>query len=84
MALTVLVSLFAGSLSVIMVAWTSAAAAPPYPQSKLVTALAWDSAVVRIGDGTTGDNWPVTWADDDQIYASYGDGDGFSNRSPKL
>jgi hypothetical protein len=84
MAVTVLVSLFAGSLSVMLAAWTSAAAAPPYAQSKLVTALAWDSAVVRIGDGTTGDNWPVTWADDDQIYASYGDGDGFSNRSPKL
>ena len=55
LAITVLVSLLAGSFSVIVASWTSATAALPYPQSKLVTALAWDSAVVRIGDGTTGE-----------------------------
>jgi hypothetical protein len=79
-----MVTLLVGSIGVIVASWTSAAAALPYPQSQLVTNLAWDGSVVRIGDGTTGDNWPVTWADDDQLYASYGDGDGFSNRSTKL
>jgi len=53
----------------------------PYPASPIVKELTWDSTVTRIGDGTTGDNWPITWGDDDLLYAAYGDGDGFSNRS---
>jgi len=61
-----------------------APAAAPYPAGPIVSGLTWDSAVTRIGDGTTGDNWPITWGDDDLLYAAYGDGDGFSNRSPKL
>jgi hypothetical protein len=66
--------------------WSSAplAATPPYPPSQLITGLTWDSTVVRVGDGVTGDNWPITWGDDDLLYVSYGDGDGFSHRSPKL
>ena len=62
----------------------SVASAAPYPASSIVKELTWDSTVTRIGDGTTGDNWPITWGDDDLLYAAYGDGDGFSNRSTKL
>lgn len=59
----------------------------PYAQSKIVTKLTWDSGVVRIGSGDSGkdgvgDNWPITWADDGNLYTSYGDGPGFS-RVPK-
>jgi hypothetical protein len=61
-----------------------AASAAPVPASPIVSQLTWDSSVTRIGDGVTGDNWPVTWADDDRLYGAFGDGDGFSNRSPKL
>jgi hypothetical protein len=61
-----------------------APAPAPYPASPVVSQLIWDSRAARIGDGTTGDNWPITWGDDDMLYAAYGDGDGFSNRSPKL
>jgi hypothetical protein len=65
-----------------------AADGAPYPPSKVITKLNWDSGVIRIGrpgnsgnDGV-GDNWPITWADDGNLYASYGDGPGF-NRTPK-
>src|SRR5262245_7315161 len=32
-------------------------------------------SIVRRARG--GDNWPVTWADDDAIYTTWGDGNGF-------
>ena len=31
--------------------------------------------IVRLARGS--DNWPMTWADDDQLYTAYGDGRGF-------
>src|SRR6185503_7214394 len=30
-----------------------------------------------------GDNWPMTWADDDALYTAYGDGNGFEPFVPK-
>lgn len=61
----------------------------PYPRSKTIRNLTWDSNIVRIGtpgnggrDGV-GDNWPITWADDGDLYTTYGDGPGF-NRVPKV
>lgn len=52
-------------------------AASPYPPSKLIAAVEWGpkESVVRRAKG--GDNWPLTWADDDQQYTAYGDGYGF-------
>jgi Domain of unknown function (DUF4185) len=84
LTITMLLATLAGSFSVLVVSWAGAAAAPPYPPSQVVAGLTWDSSVIRVGDGVTGDNWPVTWGDDDLLYGSYCDGDGFSNRSPKL
>ncbi|WP_442506175.1 serine hydrolase [Novipirellula sp. SH528] len=54
-----------------------AAATPPYPPSPLITAIDWApvSSITRQARG--GDNWPVTWADDDNLYTAYGDGKGF-------
>jgi Domain of unknown function (DUF4185) len=84
LTITILISLLTGGVSVLFVSWAGAAASPPYAPSQLITGITWDSAQLRLGDGTTGDNWPVTWADDDRLYGAYGDGDGFGNRTPKL
>ena len=58
----------------------------PYPPSKAITSLTWDESVLRIGkagdsgrDGA-GDNWPITWGDDGDLYTSYGDGPGFERK----
>ncbi len=62
-----------------------AADPPPYPRSKIITSLTWDPAVHRMGTTErVGDNWPITWGDDDILYTSFDDGGGFSNRTPKL
>jgi len=50
---------------------------PPYPPSPVITGIEWapPNAIVRAARGS--DNWPLTWADDDNLYAAYGDGNGF-------
>jgi hypothetical protein len=62
---------------------TAQAAMPPYPHSPVIQNLTWDERVVKLQDGA-GDNWPITWVDDDLQIASLGDGPGFSNRRPRL
>ena len=59
----------------------------PYPQSDTIIGLTWDDSVIRTALGPivnqeTGrrdgsDNWPITWADDGDLYVTYGDGYGF-------
>ena len=54
----------------------------PYPPSPVITGITWAPAdsIVRkaTGKGRDGsDNWPITWADDDNLYTAYGDGYGF-------
>ena len=64
----------------IVFAVAAALAAQPYTPGTF--RLTWGNEVYRIGvgqDGTTGDNWPITWGDDDALYTSYGDGGGFAN-----
>jgi len=48
-----------------------------YPQSNFIThcEFAPESEVIRLAEGS--DNWPVTWAEDDNLYTAYGDGWGF-------
>ncbi|MFN8176898.1 MAG: T9SS type A sorting domain-containing protein [bacterium] len=46
--------------------------APPYPPSTV--GLTWHET---LNLGTDNDNWPTTWADDDDVYAAGGDGAGF-------
>ena len=53
----------------------------PYPPSRAVTKLVWDSEIVRLGGERAGDNWPMTWGDDDLLYSALGDGYGFGPRS---
>jgi hypothetical protein len=62
----------------------------PYPPSPIIKNITWDppEKIIRlaIGKPTGGkppkthdgsDNWPLTWADDDNLYTAYGDGYGF-------
>jgi CubicO group peptidase (beta-lactamase class C family) len=51
--------------------------AAPYPQSKLISRVEWapKDTIVRKAKG--GDNWPLTWADDGNLYTAYGDANGF-------
>jgi hypothetical protein len=49
---------------------------PPYPPSPIIRNIVWDLGhLVRLAPGS--DLWPVTWADDDRLYTSWGDGGGF-------
>ncbi|MBD3184663.1 serine hydrolase [Candidatus Poribacteria bacterium] len=59
-----------------------------HPSSPVITGVEWDFAdnIIRKakGRGKDGsDNWPCTWADDDNIYTAYGDGYGFDPIVPK-
>jgi hypothetical protein len=48
----------------------------PYPPSPVISEVIFDfSTHDRRAPGS--DNWPVTWADDDNQYTSWGDGGGF-------
>ena len=54
----------------------------PYPPSPVITGVEWADAntIVRKANGS--DNWPITWADDDNLYTAYGDGWGFVPQTP--
>jgi len=49
----------------------------PYPASEVIQGIDWSptDTVIRKAEGS--DNWPITWADDDNLYTAYGDGSGF-------
>ena len=49
-----------------------------YPPSKAIRSIEWApvSSIVRMA--RDGDNWPVTWGQDDAIYTTWGDGTGFN------
>lgn len=54
----------------------SYAGVPPYPQSQVIERVTWDfTNLVRLAPGS--DLWPFTWAADDNLYTSWGDGGGF-------
>jgi CubicO group peptidase (beta-lactamase class C family) len=50
-------------------------AAAPYLPSPAIHGAVWGSEIRRAAIDS--DNWPLTWGDDDALYASYGDGFGF-------
>lgn len=58
-------------------------AAAPYPPSPVIREIRWapTNSVIRLARGS--DNWPLTWADDDALYAAYGDGRGFEPFVPQ-
>src|SRR5262245_58648012 len=51
--------------------------APAPPRSPVIKEILWapPESIVRKAKGS--DNWPMTWAEDDALYAAYGDGNGF-------
>jgi CubicO group peptidase (beta-lactamase class C family) len=55
----------------------------PYPPSPAIKAIEWadKKTIARRTRGS--DNWPITWADDDALYAAYGDGFGFEPVVPE-
>ena len=50
---------------------------PPQPPSPVIVAVQWAAASTIRRDAHGSDNWPLTWGDDDSLYAAYGDGQGF-------
>jgi hypothetical protein len=54
--------------------------APPYPPSTVIAGIDWAPADTVVRRAKDGDNWPVTWADDDALYTTWGDGTGFPPR----
>lgn len=55
--------------------------APPYPKSTLIRGVEFAAPSTVVRAAVDSDNWPMTWADDDAIYTSYGDGFGFEPRT---
>ena len=56
---------------------------PPYPESELIKEVKFApvSTIIRKAEGC--DNWPITWADDNNLYSAYGDGWGFEPKVEK-
>lgn len=54
----------------------------PYPDSPVISSVdfAWSTHNQRAKGS---DNWPVTWADDNHQYTSWGDGGGFSGSNSR-
>ena len=67
----------------LLLAYSVTGSIAPYPQSQLVTKLTWDKEVIKLRDGA-GDNWPITWVDDDIQITALGDGNGFSGQDRHL
>jgi hypothetical protein len=56
----------------------------PYPPSQAINRLIWNENVIRLEATANGDNWPITWVDDELQITSYGDGKGFDSKNPDL
>lgn len=53
---------------------------PAYPPSPVIGGLAYDDRGARI-EAPGSDIWPITWADDDNLYTAWGDGGGFGGNN---
>ena len=61
----------------VMDALRAGTGAAAYPPSPVVASVEFAPKEEIIRQAIDSDNWPMTWADDDAIYTSYGDGRGF-------
>ncbi|MCC7145978.1 MAG: serine hydrolase [Phycisphaeraceae bacterium] len=50
---------------------------PPVPPSPVIRTMQWADKKTIVRQAHDSDIWPTTWADDDCLYAAYGDGQGF-------
>jgi hypothetical protein len=57
--------------------------APAYPPSPAIAGIEWAPPETIVRQAKDGDNWPLTWADDDAIYTTFGDGTGFPPKTEK-
>jgi CubicO group peptidase (beta-lactamase class C family) len=57
--------------------------AAPYPPSPVIKGIDWEPVDTIIRRAKGSDNWPITWADDDNQYTTYGDGWGFEPKTKK-
>ena len=55
----------------------------PYPPSPIIKGIEWAPAEAIVRKARGSDNWPITWADDDNQYTAYGDGWGFEPKTEK-
>jgi CubicO group peptidase (beta-lactamase class C family) len=55
----------------------------PYPASQAIHGVEWAPAPAIVRKAEGGDNWPITWADDGNLYTAYGDGQGFEPKVKK-
>src|SRR5688572_31421417 len=56
---------------------------PPYPPGPVIAGIDWAPADTIVRRAKDSDNWPLTWADDDALYTTFGDGTGFPPRTDK-
>jgi CubicO group peptidase (beta-lactamase class C family) len=54
---------------------------PPYPPSNLIKKVAFAPPTEIIRKAKGSDNWPATWAIDNNLYTAYGDGWGFEPKT---
>ncbi|MDP4292236.1 MAG: serine hydrolase, partial [Bacteroidota bacterium] len=54
---------------------------PPYPKSTLIRDVRFAPVSSIVRKACDSDNWPMTWADDGNLYAAYGDGTGFDPKT---
>jgi len=59
------------------------AGSAPYPPSPMIKGITWSPKETIIRRASGSDNWPLTWADDDNLYTAYGDGNGFEPFVPE-
>jgi hypothetical protein len=67
-------------------AFAAAPATAPYPPSPVIREIRWAPVpqIIRRGVAPDGsDCWPLTWAEDGDLYTAYGDGFGFEPFIPK-
>jgi CubicO group peptidase (beta-lactamase class C family) len=58
-------------------------AVQPYPPSPITKDVEWAPVETIVRKASGSDNWPITWADDDNLYTVYGDGWGFEPKTKK-
>lgn len=55
----------------------------PYPPSPVIRSIEWAPATTIRRAAEDSDNWPITWAADNAIYTTWGDGTGFAPKVPE-
>lgn len=79
--LYVRVSYLVLNIPLCVLVYSTALAAPPYPPSPVIKQMVWAPVDTIVRKATGSDNLPITWADDDALYITWGDGWGFEPKT---